>query len=133
MKLEKTRNAKDEYSIAVNGQLDLNDYIRIFTEIDGEYFEDYQTYDLVWESSDPEAVEVKDGLVTGLKANSSSMITVMRRGSRCQPELQNKRRFAGNDHQTHGAETFPIPPCRSKGARAPRWKYPSNRIITKTT
>ena len=76
MKLEKTRNAKDEYSIAVNGQLDLNDYIRIFTEIDGEYFEDYQTYDLVWESSDPEAVEVKDGLVTGLKANSSSMITV---------------------------------------------------------
>lgn len=76
MKLEKTRTAKDEYTIAVNGQLDLNDYIRVMTKVGDDYFEDYLTYDLVWTSSDPEAVEVVDGLVTGLKADSKSVITV---------------------------------------------------------
>ena len=76
MKLEKTRTAKDEYSISVNGQLDLNDYIRVMTKIGDDYFEDYMTYDLVWTSSNPEAVEVVDGLVTGLQADSTSVITV---------------------------------------------------------
>ena len=85
LRIEKTRNAKDSYVLVPNGQIDMSDNIIVkantFDDVDEEdksYVEGYWSEDLIWESSDPSAVEVDrhSGLVTALKNCSGVIITV---------------------------------------------------------
>ena len=80
LQLSKTRDARDNYSIDINGQVDLSEYVRTYANVEGEYLENYWTTDLVWESADPEIAtvgngEISGGLVTGI-ATGSTQITV---------------------------------------------------------
>ncbi len=83
LQISKTRTARDEYTVAPNGQIDLTDYITIrasvfdnVSEDEKTYLENYWMRDLVWVSSDGSVVEVsQQGLVTGLK-HGDSVITV---------------------------------------------------------
>lgn len=75
VKLEKTRSAKDrEYTIRPGEQLDLEDNVRIYSKVEGEYLEGYWTKDLVWTSSSDQMAEVDiDGLVTGMKEGDATI------------------------------------------------------------
>ncbi len=76
VRLEKTRTARDEYTINPNGQLNLKDYIRVSAMVEGQYAEGYWVEDPVWESSVPSVAEVSDkGLVVGKEAGQT-VITV---------------------------------------------------------
>ncbi len=75
VRLEKTRSARDDYTIATYGQIDLEEYVRVYANVEGEYLEDYWVKDLVWTSDTPSVAEVKDGLVTGLH-EGDAVITV---------------------------------------------------------
>ncbi len=73
-KLEKTRDAREEYTIRINGQLDLDQYVRVYSPIRGVDLEGYWTNDYVWTSSAPDIVEVnQEGFVTGLKAGEAEI------------------------------------------------------------
>ncbi|MCH5165111.1 MAG: leucine-rich repeat protein [Clostridiales bacterium] len=85
LQITKTRTARDEYTIVPNGQLDLSDYIIVrantldgVQDDDKAYIDGYWTKDLIWESSDPTAVEVdrNSGLITGIQSGKSAIITV---------------------------------------------------------
>lgn len=82
LRIEKTRSAKDEYSVVPNGQIDLSEYIIVTAnaldnvdEEDKAYIENYWTKDLIWESSDPSIVEVdrNSGLITGIKQGTATV------------------------------------------------------------
>ena len=79
-----TRDARDNYSIDINGQVDLAEYIRTYTLVDGERLENYWTKDLVWESADESIATVavgeeEGGLVTGI-ATGETVVTVYPQG-----------------------------------------------------
>ncbi|MDE7158713.1 MAG: S8 family serine peptidase, partial [Clostridiales bacterium] len=67
VKVEKTRTARDGYSIQINGQMDLKTYIQVSTKVGDDFLEGYWNEDLVWASTDPATVEVRDGIITGKK------------------------------------------------------------------
>lgn len=75
VKVEKTRTAKDGYTIRPNGQMDLKDYVNVTTKIGSDYLEGYWMEDLVWTSTDESIVEVRDGVITG-KKSGLAVITV---------------------------------------------------------
>lgn len=88
IRLEKTREGSAEsFSIRVNEQMDLSEFVTTYANIDGEYLEDYWTLPLEWTSSDPETVPVADyemedineedyGLITGLKATGDTPVSI---------------------------------------------------------
>ncbi|HIX09716.1 MAG TPA: leucine-rich repeat protein [Firmicutes bacterium] len=52
LQLDKTRDARDNYTIDINGTVDLAQYVRTYANVDGTYSENYWTQPLVWESAD---------------------------------------------------------------------------------
>lgn len=81
--IAKTRTASDSYTVATGEQIDLEDYIIVRANVDEtltddadkSYVEGYWHTDLHWVSSDDSTVEVKDGLVTGLR-EGQAVVTV---------------------------------------------------------
>ncbi len=91
MQLEKTRTARDEYTIDQGSRLDLAQYITVKSDIGGNFVENYWSKPLVWESSDTSVATVADfrtegaqekdyGVVTGLKTGTTT-ITVYPQGN----------------------------------------------------
>lgn len=85
LRIEKKRTARDSYTVATNGQTDLKDFITVKAnpdetadEADKSYVEDYWYQELEWESSDPDSVEVRDGLVTGLKPTTEDVVITVK-------------------------------------------------------
>lgn len=87
LQISKTRTARDEYTVVPNGQIELSDYITVrantLDDVDEDgksYLEGYWTKDLIWESSDPDSVEVDrhTGLVTGIKENKDGVLITVR-------------------------------------------------------
>lgn len=85
LQIEKKRTARDSYTIATNGQTNLKDFITVKAnpddtadEADKSYVEDYWYQDLEWESSDPDSVAVRDGLVTGLKPTTEDVVITVK-------------------------------------------------------
>ena len=83
LKVSPVRDAdKVDYSIPVNGQIDLKDYIKVTANVgtDGTdiYLEDYWYEELDWTSTDAngEYIAIKDGLVTGIKTTDGQVISV---------------------------------------------------------
>ena len=78
LEISTVRNTSFNYDLRPNEQIDLGSRIRVaantLEDQEPVYVEGYWTKDLIWESSDPDTVEVgKDGLVTGLKAGTASI------------------------------------------------------------
>ena len=75
--VETTRTAPSSFTLAINGQRNLKDYISVKTNVlngeDKVYLENYWYKALNWFSSDPSVVEVRDGLVTGLKTGTATV------------------------------------------------------------
>ncbi len=79
-----TRDARDNYTININGQVDLAQYIRTYADVEGELLENYWTKDLVWESEDESIATVGQGeedggLVTGI-ATGETKVSVYPQG-----------------------------------------------------
>ncbi len=75
VRLEKTRNAREQYTIRPNGDVDLEDYVRIFSKVGESEFEGYWTKKLVWTSNAPNiaTVEADSGLVVGKQAGEAEI------------------------------------------------------------
>lgn len=82
LRIAKTRNASNVYILAPNRQVDLSEVVNVTAntfdnveESEKIYVSDYWTTDLIWKSSNTEAVEVdeKTGLVTALKDGEATV------------------------------------------------------------
>ncbi len=75
VRLDYTRDVRDDhtYTVRPNGQIDLEDYVRIYANVEGEEHEGYWTKDLQWKSLNEEIASVDDGLVTGLTAGEATI------------------------------------------------------------
>lgn len=67
LQISATRDANESYTIDINGQVDLAQYIRTYALVDGTYMENYWTEDLVWESDNAEIAEVGNSTLTSNK------------------------------------------------------------------